>query len=195
MPSDARQAQVLQFWRDLGPEGWYAGTPEIDAAVRERFLTLWQEARLGALAGWGESASGALAEILLLDQFPRNMFRDGPEAFATDHAALTAAARAIAEGHDMALAPPERQFFYLPFMHAEDLLAQHRGVALFAERMPGENERHARAHRDVIAAFGRFPWRNAALGRISTPAEAAFLAEGGYRKALEAHPPLPRAEN
>lgn len=191
MTDDPRSAEVLGFWRDLGPAGWYAGTAEIDAAVRALFAPLCADAREGALAAWGNSAAGALALILVLDQFPRNIWRDGPESFASDHAALAAASHALAEGHDLATPPPERQFFYLPFMHAEDLVAQNRGVQLFDERMPGDNARHARAHRDVIARFGRFPWRNAALGRHSTAEEAAFLAEGGYRKALEAYPPLP----
>lgn len=195
MKRDNRISEVLRFWRDLGPRGWYAGTPEIDAEVRARFAPLWAEARDGALSAWAESAEGALALLLVLDQFPRNMFRDAPESFATDHAALTVASRAIAEEQDLEIAPPERQFFYLPFMHAEEIVAQSHGVTLFEERMPGDNVRHARAHRDVIARFGRFPWRNAALGRPSTAAEEAFLAAGGYRAALAAHPPLPANEN
>lgn len=188
-------SEVLRFWRELGPKGWYAGTPDIDAAVRAQFLPLWAEARAGALAHWARHAEGALALLLVLDQFPRNMFRDAPESFATDHAALTEASRALAAGHDLAIAPPERQFFYLPFMHAEEIVAQNHGVALFEERMPGDNVRHARAHRDVIARFGRFPWRNAVLGRPSTAEEQAFLAAGGYRAALAAHPPLPANQN
>ncbi len=190
MQHAAQISEVLEFWTGLGPAGWYAGTPAIDAQIRARFATLWQAARAGALEPWAASARGALAAVLVLDQFPRNIFRDGAESFATDHAALTLAGRAIAEGHDLATAPPLRQFFYLPFMHSEEIVAQNRAVQLFAERMPGDNLRHARAHRDVIAAFGRFPWRNAALGRPSTPQEQAFLAAGGYRKALSAYPPL-----
>ena len=121
-----------------------------------------------------------IRDRILTDQFPRNMFRRDPRAFATDALALRLADAAIAAGHDMATPEPARQFFYLPFEHSESLADQDRAIALFAERMPGENLRHARLHRDAIAAFGRFPWRNAALGRTSTPAEQALLDAGGY---------------
>lgn len=184
-------AELIRFWRDeVGPKGWYLSTPALDATIRDRYAALWDKARGGALAPWRDTAQGALALILLLDQFPRNMFRDRAESFATDHQALTEAARAIAAGHDLATDPPLRQFFYLPFMHSEDLVAQHNGIALFAERMPGDNLRHARAHAAVIARFGRFPWRNAALGRPSTAEEATFLAQGGYAHALAETPAI-----
>ncbi|MFT3687545.1 DUF924 family protein [Paenirhodobacter sp.] len=189
---DERIGAVLRHWDDLGPEGWYRGTAEIDAAIRARFEPLWQEARRTGLPGWDTTAEGALARLLVLDQFPRNMFRDRPESFATDAAALQAATHAIAQGQDLEIGPPLRQFFYLPLMHAEDLMAQTHCLVLFEERMPGENERHARAHRDVIARFGRFPWRNAALRRPSTAEEIAFLEAGGYAHALEAIAPLQR---
>jgi uncharacterized protein (DUF924 family) len=177
--------EVIAFWREVGPDGWYRGDAALDQKVRARFEGLWRAARDGACADWMGSAEGALALILVLDQFPRNMFRDAPESFATDAAALARAQKAIARGHDCQIAPPLRQFFYLPFMHAESLPAQDQGIDLFAARMPGDNLRHARAHRAVIARFGRFPWRNAALGRVSSPEEQRFLADGGYAKALE----------
>jgi len=183
--------ELIRFWRDeVGPQGWYLSTPGLDATIHSRFGALWETARSGALDDWRDTAPGALALILLLDQFPRNMFRDRADSFATDHQALTEAARAIAAGHDLATAPPLRQFFYLPFMHSEDLVAQHNGITLFAERMPGDNLRHARAHAAVIARFGRFPWRNAALGRATTTEEAAFLAQGGYAHALAETPAI-----
>ncbi|MEZ5884498.1 MAG: DUF924 family protein [Paracoccaceae bacterium] len=184
----ATAEDVIRFWEEIGPEGWYSGTPELDERVRAQFLPLWQSAREGGLDGWRDTARGALALILVLDQFPRNMFRDHADSFATDHQALAEASRAIAAGHDLTIPPPMQQFFYLPFMHSEDLVAQNRGVALFAERMPGDNLRHARAHEAVIARFGRFPWRNPALGRVSTGEEQAYLEAGGYAATVKEMP-------
>lgn len=181
---------VIAFWREIGPKGWYDGTVELDDRIRTRFLPLWQSARSGGLDNWRDTPEGALALILVLDQFPRNMFRDHPDSFATDHQALTEASRAIAAGHDLQIAPPLQQFFYVPFMHSEDIVAQNRGVTLFAERMPGENLRHARAHEAVIARFGRFPWRNAALNRANTAEEIAYLEEGGYAATLRETPAI-----
>lgn len=182
---------ITDFWLDdVGPKRWYAATPTLDAGIRARFLPAWQAARRGAFTDWAATALGALAQVILTDQFPRNMFRDTAQSFATDALALRLGEAAIAAGHDLATAPPARQFFYLPFMHAEDAAHQARGIALFAERMPGDNLRHARAHAAVIARFDRFPWRNAALGRISSPEEAAFLASGGYRAILREIPTI-----
>ena len=176
---------VTDFWlTEVGPKGWYAATPALDAEIRTRFAPAWEAAQTGAYADWAASATGALALVILTDQFPRNMFRDDGRSFATDALAVRLAEAAIAAGHDLEVAPPARQFFYLPFMHAEVNALQERAIALFAERMPGENLRHARAHASVIARFGRFPWRNAALGRVSTDAEKALLAAGGYGAVL-----------
>ena len=122
----------------------------------------------------------ALAALILTDQFPRNMFRDDPRAFATDPLARQIADRAIAAGFDRQIEPPARQFFYLPFEHSEDLADQHRCVELFLAHMPGENVGHAELHRDTIACFGRFPWRNDALGRAHTQAETRVMQAGGY---------------
>ena len=174
--------EITGFWRETGPAGWYSADPALDAAICSRFLPDWEAARDGGREGWCDGPEGALAYLILTDQFPRNMFREDPRAFATDARALAAARRATAAGWDGAIAGAIRQFFYLPFMHAEDPAAQEAGIALFAERMPeaGENLLHARAHAEVIRRFGRFPHRNAALGRTTTAEEAAFLAAGGY---------------
>ncbi len=166
------------FWiEEVGPKGWYEQSDALDEAIRDRFLDAYYDApRL--TAEWALTAPGALAGLILTDQFPRNMFRGDPRAFDTDALALDLARDAIAVGHDLATPEPQRQFFYLPFEHAEDLALQDRAVALFAERMPGENLRHAQVHRDTIARFGRFPWRNAALARTNTAEEQALLDAG-----------------
>jgi len=182
---------ITDFWlTEVGPKGWYNSTPALDADIRARFATTWQAVQTGAHADWAATAEGALALLIVTDQFARNMFRDEARSFATDALALRLADAAIAAGHDLATPAPARQFFYLPFMHAEDMAAQARGIELFAERMPGDNLRHARAHAAVIARFGRFPWRNAALGRTDTAEESAFLASGGYGAALREIPPI-----
>ena len=179
--------EILSFWNnEVGQANWYRSSEKIDALIRCRYAPLWEVASQGALAQWDETAPGALALVLLLDQFPRNMFRDDPRSFATDAAARHHCDRAISEGFDLQIGPPLQQFFYLPFMHSEDLADQTRAIACFRDRLRGtDNLRHARAHHAVIAQFGRFPWRNAALGRETRACEAAFLREGGYRKALE----------
>lgn len=182
--------EVLDFWLgEVGPEGWYAGGEALDADIRGRFEGLWRAAAEGGLDHWIDGAGPCLAFIVLTDQFPRNMFRDTSAAFATDGRARAAAAAAIAAGWDMAAPEPDRQFFYLPFEHSEEITDQDRAVTLFADRMPETGAAtllHARAHRDIIRRFGRFPTRNAALGRVSTPEEAVFLAEGGYGAVVRA---------
>jgi uncharacterized protein (DUF924 family) len=182
LPEAARQ--INAFWLDeVGPARWYAGGDDLDAAIRDRWATLWDCARRGGLEGWQASPEGAFAYILLTDQFPRNIFRNDPSAFATDRLALHAAGQAIHRRWDLRLPEPERQFFYLPLMHSESQSDQDRCVRLMITRMPetgAANLLHARAHREVIRQFGRFPYRNAVLGRSDTPPEARFLAEGGY---------------
>ena len=187
-----RIEEILSFWtNEVGQENWYQSSEEIDAAIRRRYAPLWQVASQGALAEWDSSARGALALILLLDQFPRNMFRDDARSFSTDPAARRHADRAISEGFDLQIGPPLQQFFYLPFMHSEYLADQDRAIACFTDRLRGTDYlRHARAHRAVIERFGRFPWRNAALERQTTQDEAAYMREGGYRKALQAQDEL-----
>lgn len=185
----ADPAEILDYWiGDLGPEGWYAGGADLDAEIRDRFQEDWQAAAEGGLDHWIDGAGPSLAFIVLTDQFPRNMFRGTAQAFATDDRARAAADRAILEGWDMVAPEPERQFFYLPFMHSEEIGDQYRSVALMTERMPetgASNLLHARAHREVIRRFGRFPYRNAALGRSSTAEEETFMAEGGYGALVE----------
>ncbi len=181
------QSDVLDFWlREVGPSRWYVEDAELDAAVAARFGEASEAARRGKLDAWILKPEGALALLILLDQFPRNMHRGRPEAFRSDAAAIAHAKRALTLGHDRRTPEPERQFFYLPLMHSESLADQDRCVRLILTRMPetgGANLPHAVAHRDVIRRFGRFPFRNAALGRHSTADEAAWLAAGGYRAA------------
>lgn len=175
-------SQVLSFWRETGPQKWYARDDDLDAAIRARFLPAHEAAARGELWAWEETAEGALALLLLLDQFPRNLFRGSAHAFATDAPALTVADRAIARGLDEQVNGPMRQFFYLPLMHAEEAGAQRRCVAAFEKLGAGfeENLKFARMHLDIIERFGRFPHRNAVLGRITTPQEQAFLDAGGF---------------
>ena len=176
---------VLGFWLGrVGPSRWYAADPALDAEIADRFGPACALARQGGFEDWALTPRGTLALLILLDQFPRNIHRDRAEAFASDLRALRVAKRAVRQGRDMGVPEPERQFFYLPMMHSESSADQDQCVRLFLTRMPetgAENLRHAVAHRDVIRRFGRFPFRNAALGRVSTPAETAWLAEGGYR--------------
>ncbi len=182
--------EVLDYWLgELGPEGWYAGGEELDGEIRARFGDLWQAAAGGGLDHWVEGPAGALAFLVLTDQFPRNMWRGSAKAFSTDAMALAAARKAISEGWDMQVPEPERQFFYLPLMHSEVLADQQDCIGLMIERMPetgGSNLLHARAHAEVIRRFGRFPYRNAAFGRETTAEEQAFLDAGGYMAAVEA---------
>jgi uncharacterized protein (DUF924 family) len=175
---------VLAFWLDeIGADGWYKSDESIDAEIRDRFEDTWAGARQGRYSLWLTYPTGALAYIVLTDQFPRNMFRGTAKAFATDRAALTAAKAAIGKGWDMRIDEPARQFFYLPLMHSENLFDQERCVRLLCERMPktgASNLLHARAHREVIRKFGRFPYRNDALSRSTTPHEAEYVSNGGY---------------
>ena len=181
---DPRPGMVLGHWLDeVGPEGWYATDEACDAAIRGRFAAVWEHAMEGALSLWLTYPSGALAYIILTDQYPRNMFRGAARAFASDRLALAAAKAAVDRGWDLRIEEPARQFFYLPLMHSERLPDQERCVRLIHSRMPltGEsNLLHAKAHREVIRRFGRFPHRNRALERSDTGPEAAFLASGGY---------------
>ena len=176
-----RAGEVLTFWEEAGPAMWYRQDDSFDRTIRDRFGALWDAASRGRHDNWAVGPRGVLALLILLDQFPRNMFRDNALAFATDAQALRVAHLALSNGWDQRIAPPLRQFFYLPFMHSERLTDQDRSVRLFVARMGGgDNLLHARAHREVIRRFGRFPYRNAALGRTNTPAEQAFLDAGAY---------------
>lgn len=176
--------QVLTYWLDeKGPDKWYAQDDALDAEISETFGQAWENARDGAYSLWLTYPSGALAYIILTDQFSRNMFRNSAKAFLTDRPSLAAAKSAISRGWDMRIDEPARQFFYLPLMHSENLSDQDRCVRLMCERMPelgASNLLHARAHREVIRQFGRFPHRNAVLGRATNEPEARFLEQGGY---------------
>lgn len=173
---------VLKFWLDeCTPEQWFKVDNDFDDEIRQRFGRAWLGATEGQYALWLTYPNGALAYSILTDQMPRNMFRDSDQAFATDRAALAAAKAAIAKGWDMRIDSPARVFFYMPLEHSENLSDQDRAVRLISERMGDATFLlHARAHREVIRQFGRFPHRNAVLGRKSTAAEQAFLDNGGY---------------
>jgi len=184
---------ILTFW--FGPPSepghtqprghWFARDPAFDAECARRFLDTYEKAAAGELRAWSDEPRSCLALLLLLDQFPRNLFRGSPRAFATDAQAREVARRALARGLDVSLPPVWRWFFYLPFEHSEDLQDQRLAVSLFEALASGNDPtaaeplKYARRHHDIIARFGRFPHRNAVLGRESTPEEAAFLQEPG----------------
>ena len=175
--------EVLEFWlHEVGPKGWYAGGDEIDGLCRERFGDLWQAALDGGLEHWVDGTVGTLAYLILTDQFPRNIHRGTALSFATDPKARAAARKALDAGWDLGSPEPERQFFYMPFEHSEDSADQVLAVQYLTERLSLDPDKalHARAHAEVIARFGRFPTRNAALGRATTPGEQAYLDAGGY---------------
>lgn len=172
-------ADMVGFWRDAGPGKWFNGGVAFDEACRTRFAELHHLAAQRELDGWMHDAEGALALLLLLDQIPRNIFRGSAHAFATDPLARLHASTAIARGLDAKADPELRLFFYLPFEHSESLVDQDRSVALFKSLGAGVYLDYAIVHRDVIARFGRFPHRNRALGRESTPEEQAWLNAGG----------------
>ena len=173
---------IIDFWRRAGPKAWFKKSDAFDAEIRHRFEAVHQAAARGELDDWATTAEGSLALLLLLDQFPRNLYRRSAHAFATDPLARGVATRAIVAGFDQATAPALRPFFYLPFEHSEDPADQARSVALAEtlERETGESAEWARGHRDIVARFGRFPHRNRCLGRATTPAEQAFLDDGGF---------------
>lgn len=179
--------EVLDYWLgEVGEDGWFAGGAALDDEIRNRFGDLWQAAKAGGLEHWAEGSVGTLAYLILCDQMSRNMHRGSAEAFATDDQARAAARRAIAEGWDMGVPEPERMFFYLPFEHSEDPADQVRSVQLMRDRLADrEMLLHAEAHQQIIARFGRFPYRNAALGRDSSTEETAFMTEGGYPALIE----------
>lgn len=174
--------EVLGFWLDeVGPKGWYKSSEELDAEIRQRFFGTWEMARDGKLDAWECKLKGSLALLIVLDQFPRNMFRGDGQSFETDARARALAKKSIGKGFDLKTAMPERVFYYMPMMHSESGVDQDQSVRLF--KMNTESDdflRHARIHREVIRNFGRFPYRNDALGRTSSNTEAAYLANGGY---------------
>ncbi|MBE2211449.1 MAG: DUF924 domain-containing protein [Xanthomonadaceae bacterium] len=177
--TEANAAGVVQFWRDAGADKWFKGGPAFDADCRHRFEEDHLSAARGELADWLDDAESSLALLILLDQIPRNIYRDTRHAFATDGLARRYAREAIKAGHDAHCPAELRGFFYLPFEHSESMADQHRSVELFAALGNHEMYKFALKHREVIEKFGRFPYRNAALGRTSTPDELAWLAAGG----------------
>ncbi len=172
---------ILDFWLvEAGEKAWYDGA-HLDAKIAVRFELVWQAARVGKLDHWLATPQDALALLILVDQFPRNMFRGTASSFASDGVARAAAKQAIRLGHDLKIKLPERQFFYMPLNHSENQADQDQCVRMILLNMPdAELLLHARAHRAQIRDFGRFPTRNAALGRVSSVAEQAFLDAGGY---------------
>jgi uncharacterized protein (DUF924 family) len=185
----ANPEEILAYWLDeLGPQGWYRGGEALDQEIRDRFGATLIQAQQGALGLWLTYATGTLAYIILTDQFSRNIHRNQGKAFSTDRAAITAAKTAIGRGWDMRVDEPARHFFYMPLMHSENLCDQDRCVRLMLTRLPESgalNLVHAKAHREIIRQFGRFPFRNAALSRVTTCAESAFMNDGAYGAIVE----------
>ena len=173
-------ADILTFWRTAGYDRWYGKDDAFDQDLRDRFMGTWEAGRDGKLSAWQDSDGGALALVIALDQFPRNMFRNDPRAFSTDALARDVAARAIAEGRDKRIEQALLAFLYLPFEHSENLADQERSIALFTPLGP-DSLKWAVLHADIIRKFGRFPHRNTVLGRDTTPEEAAFLKDGGFK--------------
>ena len=175
---------IIAFWREAGPKRWFAHDPDFDHGIRKRFGPSHLLASEGKLPAWEEDAAGALALLILTDQFPRNIYRGSTHAFATDALARAIADRAIARGFDRTFDLLMRQFFYLPYQHHEDMASQTRALAIYgkyvAEGGDPETLRFARLHADLIARFGRFPHRNAVMGRVSTQEETDYLAGGGF---------------
>lgn len=181
MSALATDREIVDFWEAAGPEKWFSKDEALDAEIRDRFGATHQAAASGRLDEWELTPQGSLALLILLDQFPRNMFRGTKDVYRTDAKALLVAERAIERGHHKAFPPPMCRFFFLPFQHAEDLAMQERAVALSEEAGDEDGVKWARHHRDIVARFGRFPHRNAILGRETTPEEAAFLEESAFR--------------
>jgi uncharacterized protein (DUF924 family) len=176
----ASAVDVISFWQKAGPDRWFTKDLAFDDEIRERFLATYEAAAAGHLSGWEQTAEGTLALLILLDQFPRNMFRGDARAFATDPLARAITAGAIIRGFDGQVPKELRNFFYLPFEHSEDLADQERGIALYKATGDAENLKWAELHADIIRRFGRFPHRNAVLARTTTPDEQAFLDSGGF---------------
>lgn len=195
-PADQTQvSSILEFWfgkpqlddsYEQRRNYWFSKQLEFDAAIRRQFLGLYEQAAAGELESWSQTPEGSLALILIFDQFPRNMFRDSPQAFATDSRALALARQAVSAGFDHQLTPLQRIFLYLPFEHSEQLADQTESLRLFKQLCTAAPELsdiwdYALRHQAVIERFGRYPHRNAILGRDTTPEEAAFLQQPGSR--------------
>lgn len=176
----AHPLDVIGFWQSAGPARWFSKSAAFDDAIRLKFEPTHLAAARGEYSKWEQTAEGSLALLLLLDQFPRNLYRNSGHAFATDELARRIARKAVAAGFDEAFEPPMRGFFYIPFEHSEDMADQKLAVELFAACGDEDGLKWARLHLDIIRKFGRFPHRNPALGRETTAAEQEFLDEGGF---------------
>ena len=173
-------ADIARFWFDeIAPAQWWRADPAFDAQVRERFGALLQAAVAGELHAWRATAEGRLAEVIVLDQFSRNIHRDTAAAFANDTLALALAQEAVTRGCDRELSVPERVFLYLPWMHSESALLHEQALRLFATPGMEQNLEFEHRHKAIIDRFGRYPHRNEALGRRSTPEETEFLTQPG----------------
>ena len=173
---------VLAFWfEETAPAAWWKVDPAFDATIRQRFGALHRAAALGELWSWRATPAGRLAEVIVLDQFSRNIHRETPLAFATDPMALALAQEAVAGGHDQALPPQRRVFLYMPYMHSESVLVHGEALRLFTALGIENNLDFERRHQAIVERFGRYPHRNAILGRTSTPDELAFLQQPGSR--------------
>jgi uncharacterized protein (DUF924 family) len=182
MSKDITPSAVVAFWKEAGPAKWFAKDEAFDSRFRRGFGDAHFAAARRQLDQWAETPEGSLALLILLDQFPRNVFRSTGHAFATDPLARMFAERALEAGHDLQTEGDIRRFFYLPFQHSEDRADQDRQLELFQTRMDRKpDDRWAEHHHAVVLRFGRFPHRNAALGRETTPEEQAFLDEDGFR--------------
>lgn len=179
MTEPADSAAVIAFWREAGPQRWFRKDEAFDAQFRQRFLPLHERAAAGQLEDWQSTPQGALALAILLDQFPRNAFRGTARMYASDAQARRVARIALQRGDDAHIPPELRNFLYLPFMHSEEAADHEISVAKTAA-LGGEPHRFALHHREIIRRFGRFPHRNAILGRTSTAEEERFIAEGGF---------------
>jgi uncharacterized protein (DUF924 family) len=173
-------ADVVEFWREAGSERWFKKDPAFDDDIRRRFLAAYEAAAAGKLSHWEQTATGALALLILVDQFPRNIFRGQARAFAADALARAITAGALVRGFDAQVPAELRTFFYVPFEHSESLADQERGIALYKAAGDADGLKWAELHAGIIRRFGRFPHRNAALSRITTPEEQAFLDSGGF---------------
>ena len=179
----ATPMEIIDFWRQAGRKAWFSKNIDFDASIRRIFEELHHKAARGELSEWSETPEGSLALLLLLDQFPRNIWRGSAHAFATDPLARHIARSAISGGHDQLIPLDLRTFFYLPLEHSENL-ADQRECLYLSEKLEndgGESARWARMHHDIIARFGRFPHRNKCLGRETTEEERNFLENGGFQ--------------
>lgn len=167
---------ILYFWfAEEMRTKWFASTPQLDATIRDQYERVWEAAMCGELEGWLGTPEGCLALVIILDQFPLNMFRGTPKSFASETKSREVARHAIREGYDKQIDTARLAFLYMPFMHSENLLDQDLSVQLFEAAGLENNLRFAQHHREIVRRFGRFPHRNAILGRVSTPQELAYL--------------------